>query len=1046
MQNSSSVSHTFPLSSDTNRRSSFSSEAESVLSQVQSTLRFQIEHETCFGQTIYICGNIEDLGQWEPTKGIPLHTNEETYPIWTSTYEVTCPVGKTINYKYYIASGSHNECIEWEKLPNGAPHRSITIKRQGEYIVLNKKGSMDFKYRKVDMEDECSERDEQCEHPHHALSSRKFSFDSSSSAIISSMTPLDLIAYENNKINDDFASESLDFALSQLQNPLCEKIIMATEYLPVTVVRSGDTYEIVVNEESAVFAILNEMMRVKVTERSQFVWVGMLRNYFDFTASEIAVVEEFLAERNYFIINPRRTDWENFMIYKQEILIPLFTDCLFDESNVYLNDFEDYFRSFHVVNIEYAAVIARNNHEGGLIIINDITLSLVPNSIIPNHKQSCIGIYLHMPLPASDIIKLVPHYQDIIHSILLCDVIGFHQYTAARNFMTILKRFFGIFFEITKQGIILLNYLGRNILIHIKHGQTDLEFLQEKAKTQRFIAYKEEYINKLMPPSNKLSDLFMVISLDHTLLIHNIGIKFRAIDLLCERYPQVVNNVSFVFLIKCFEGSKQPFEQTAFIEKEVKRIREKYKRENIIHYEIVQRFELEKRLALFSIANIFLYPLNLEGHCIYANEFISMQTAGKNYYLYLSENTTENLSFKQIVKSNPYNPKVISETIKKCYDGKCFNSSGYEHDMELLSEASTRKWVNEFLMDMRKVKFHSSANKVGVGIGLDYKLMSVNSKFKYLKSDYIKKHYSRSEHRLIFLDYENTLKEIDETFEDYAYANTKQLHSNIAPDSRLLEILKRLSHDERNLIFIMSKHDTETLSTFFKPIKTVGLCCENGFFYKYPEDDAFKQITAINDWSWHDSVVSVLKAFSEKTEGSYINEKKSCVSWVYKHCDGSFGDIQADEIKTHLTSIFGNKIDVVHDTNNNCVDIKIKNANKAAFVAKILTKELKKNDVDFIFVVGDDNTDEEIFKYFKSAEKYFTNFTKKIKVITSVIGYKPSTAKYYFSDVNDCLETLEKLTKCNAATPQKCGRLIKGGMFGSKETSAFFHDIDEGSS
>ena len=419
-----------------------------------------------------------------------------------------------------------------------------------------------------------------------------------------------------------------------------------------------------------------------------------------------------------------------------------------------------------------------------------------------------------------------------------------------------------------------------------------------------------------------------------------------------------------------------------------------------------------------------------------------MQTAGKNYYLYLSENTTENLSFKQIVKSNPYNPKVISETIKKCYDGKCFNSRGYEHDMELLSEASTRKWVNEFLMDMRKVKFHSSSNKVGVGIGLDYKLMSVNSKFKYLKSDYIKKHYSRSEHRLIFLDYENTLKEIDETFEEYAYANTKH---NIAPDSRLLEILKRLSHDERNLIFIMSKHDTETLSTFFKPIRTVGLCCENGFFYKYPEDDTFKQITAINDWSWHDSVVSVLKAFSEKTEGSYINEKKSCVSWVYKHCDGSFGDIQADEIKTHLTSIFGNKIDVVHDTNNNCVDIKIKNANKAAFVAKILTKELKKNDVDFIFVVGDDNTDEEIFKYFKSAEKYFTNFTKKIKVITSVIGYKPSTAKYYFSDVNDCLETLEKLTKCNAATPQK-GRLGKGGMFGTKETSGFLNDIDEGSS
>ena len=71
----------------------------------------------------------------------------------------------------------------------------------------------------------------------------------------------------------------------------------------------------------------------------------------------------------------------------------------------------------------------------------------------------------------------------------------------------------------------------------------------------------------------------------------------------------------------------------------------------------------------------------------------------------------------------------------------------------------------------------------------------------------------------------------------------------------------------------------------------------------------------------------------------------------------------------------------------------------------------KEGKTDFIFVVGDDNTDEEVFKYLKSAEKYFTNFGKKIKVITSVIGKKPSQAKYYFNEVNDCIETLELLTR-----------------------------------
>ena len=89
------------------------------------------------------------------------------------------------------------------------------------------------------------------------------------------------------------------------------------------------------------------------------------------------------------------------------------------------------------------------------------------------------------------------------------------------------------------------------------------------------------------------------------------------------------------------------------------------------------------------------------------------------------------------------------------------------------------------------------------------------------------------------------------------------------------------------------------------------------------------------------------------------------------------------------------------------MEIKPKDVNKAAFVAKVLQNEFKKEKIDFIFVVGDDNTDEEIFKYLKSAEKYFTNFGKRVKTITTVIGKKPSEAKYYFNEVNDCIETLE---------------------------------------
>ena len=90
-------------------------------------------------------------------------------------------------------------------------------------------------------------------------------------------------------------------------------------------------------------------------------------------------------------------------------------------------------------------------------------------------------------------------------------------------------------------------------------------------------------------------------------------------------------------------------------------------------------------------------------------------------------------------------------------------------------------------------------------------------------------------------------------------------------------------------------------------------------------------------------------------------------------------------------------------------------AEKAMDKLKEQIGEFKKEKIDFIFVVGDDNTDEEIFKYLKSAEKYFTNFGKRVKTFTTVIGKKPSEAKYYFNEVNDCIETLELLIRYNVS-------------------------------
>ena len=70
---------------------------------------------------------------------------------------------------------------------------------------------------------------------------------------------------------------------------------------------------------------------------------------------------------------------------------------------------------------------------------------------------------------------------------------------------------------------------------------------------------------------------------------------------------------------------------------------------------------------------------------------------------------------------------------------------------------------------------------------------------------------------------------------------------------------------------------------------------------------------------------------------------------------------------------------------------------------------IKEKKFDFIFVIGSDETDEEMFKYLNSAKKYFNNFTENIKVISAVVTKQVSLAHYFLNNIDDCLEMLDTL-------------------------------------
>ncbi len=61
--------------------------------------RFQVTAHTQMGESIAIVGSIPQLGQWDVSKSLPLHTDSHTYPLWW--VEVDIPGnGQKVEYKY----------------------------------------------------------------------------------------------------------------------------------------------------------------------------------------------------------------------------------------------------------------------------------------------------------------------------------------------------------------------------------------------------------------------------------------------------------------------------------------------------------------------------------------------------------------------------------------------------------------------------------------------------------------------------------------------------------------------------------------------------------------------------------------------------------------------------------------------------------------------------------------------------------------------------------------------------------------------------------
>jgi trehalose 6-phosphate synthase/phosphatase len=240
--------------------------------------------------------------------------------------------------------------------------------------------------------------------------------------------------------------------------------------------------------------------------------------------------------------------------------------------------------------------------------------------------------------------------------------------------------------------------------------------------------------------------------------------------------------------------------------------------------------------------------------------------------------------------------------------------------------------------------------------------------------------FKNARNKLILLDYDGTLVE---------YASMPEL---AVPSDELRDILSGLSGKPATTVIIISGRSTFDMDRFLGHL-SLNIIAEHGAIIK---ENGLWNKQMVDDGIWKTALVPLLNQLTLKCPGSFIEEKYFSLAWHYRNAEPRKGYVCSRELLSDLadiTQIYNLKI----LDGNKVVEIMRKDIGKGNAVRKIL----EKNNFDYILSVGDDVTDEEIFKLFPDKAFGFT-----IRV-----GTGSTLAKYKFDNVSEVLLFLKHLSE-----------------------------------
>ncbi len=684
------------------------------------------------------------------------------------------------------------------------------------------------------------------------------------------------------------------------------KIIIIANRLPVKIQREEEGFCIVRSEGGLATGLGS------LETDTEIFWVGWPGIHTEDENEKQEIIRK-LHEMNFHPVFLSADQIENYYEgYSNSTIWPL---CHYFFS--YMEYRAEYWGAYQEVNRLFCREAIPFIEKEDMVWVQDYQLMLLPKMIRTEKPDTNIGYFHHIPFPSYELFRVLPEREAVLEGLLGADLIGFHTHDYMRHFISAIYRVLDLNCTLDE-----INLQDRTV--HVDAFPMGINYEQfHNAPTLPEVREKSEMLRE------ELGDTTVILSVDRLDYSKGILHRLQGFKQFLEHNPEYHKKVSLAMIVVPSRDNVDIYaDLKTKIDQTIGEINGQYSRLGWTPiYYFYRSFSFEELVAMYNIAEIALVTPLRDGMNLVAKEYLACK-GENNGVLILSEMAGAAIELQDAITINPNDAVEIEQAIVDALTMPEAEKKERLHKMqERISTQDVKKWAKDFVKELQSIKAQNKEI-----------LQKVVGKRQL---NQIKGAYDDAAFRLLLLDYDGTLAPFVKRPED------------AIPSPQLLDLLQKMTSDKKNKVVINSGRNRQVLDQWFRGLD-LDFAAEHGTFYKENgrwHENMQKKV------EWDDEIIDILQHTIDKTPRSHLERKDTSLVWHYRKVDVWLAELRTQQL---VNALIGpcSRLNLQIVPGNKIVEIKSPDFNKGSEVLRRLAQK----DYDFVLAIGDDTTDEDMFR------------------------------------------------------------------------------------